>query len=732
MTTTAPATAPAPAPAPTQPDAAPDGESPARDRIPGQSVGTPRRRVDGPLKVTGTAPYAYEHEVEDPCYLWAVTATVARGRVTGFDTGAARAVPGVIRVLTHEDAPRLRVKTDPRLWVLQNGDVHYRGQIVAGVLAETPEAAREAAELVEVSYEERAAKLVFDPRDPDAQTPRSVLMQPGTETKGDVEAGWRAAAYRVDEEYAHGDQFHAQLEPHAVTAQWHDTSRLDPRATRLTLWDGNQGPLVHVALLAPLLGLLPHQLEIISPYVGGGFGGKALPHPHLVLAALAAKVVGPRPVKLALTRQQMFALTGHRAESHQHLRLGADADGRLTCLTHVSTQPTARLKRNVDQSATVSRTMYATPNRHTEHRVVELDVPPSTWMRAPGDFTGAFALETAMDELAHGIGLDPIELRVRNEPAVDPESGKPWSTRGLLACLESGAERFGWSARQAPGQRREGEWLVGLGVAATTFPNTHVVGLLARVRFTGGRYVVQLQAADIGTGAHTVLAQIAADALGVSPDVVETDIGRTGTPMAMLAGGSAGTYEWGNAVVAACEKFVRRHGADPAEGASATAQGRPPRGASGYSRHAFGAQFAEVAVSAVTAEVRVRRMLGVYAAGAIINPLTARSQMVGGMTMAMSGTLHEESYRDPRFGHVVNGDLAGYHVAAHADVPELEVEFLPEFDPWFGAKGSKGIGEMAMVGTPAAIGNAVFNATGVRLRRLPFTPSALLEEEARR
>ncbi|GAB3701327.1 xanthine dehydrogenase family protein molybdopterin-binding subunit [Mariniluteicoccus flavus] len=711
-------------------DTAPTPTAPAPTSARQPSVGTDRRRVDAPLKVTGTAPYAYEHDVDDPCYLWAVTSTIARGRITAIDTSAARRVPGVLRVLTHEDAPKLRVKSDAGLWILQNADVHHHGQIVAGVVAETPEAAREAAELVEVSYDASPAKVVFDPHDPAAKTPKLVLMKPGSETRGDPAAGWAAATHRVDEEYAHPSQFHAQMEPHAVIAVWHaPASRLDPRETRLTLFDSNQGPLFPRGLLAPLLGLLPHQLEIISPYVGGGFGGKAVPHPHIVLASLAAKSVSPRPVKMAITRQQMFSTVGHRGESSQHVRLGADAEGHLVAVEHVSTQATAKLKPRVDQSVWASRMMYATPNRRTVHRTVELDVPPDTWMRAPGDFTGMWALESAMDELAHACGLDPIELRLRNEPAVDPENDKPWSTRNLVACLETGAERFGWADRQAPGQRREGEWQVGLGVASACFPNQHMVSLFAKVTFTGGRYVVALQASDIGTGAHTVLPQIAADALGVPVDQVETDIGRTGTPLAWVAGGSAGTYEWGNSVVAACEKFRKKHGTQPAEGASATAQGSPPRGASKFSRHAFGAHFAEVAVSAVTAEVRVRRLLGVYAAGTIINPRTARSQMLGGMTMAMSAALHEESYRDPRFGHVVNHDLAGYHVAAHADVPEIEVEFLAEHDPMFGAKGSKGIGEMGMVGTPAAIGNAVFNATGVRLREMPFTPARLLAEE---
>ena len=705
-------------------------DDPSTAGAPGRQrwVGSDRRRVDAPLKVTGTAPYAYEHDVENPCYVWPVLSTIARGRVATVDSAAAEAVTGVLGVLAPGRAPKLRVRTDASLWILQDDEVHHRGQIVAGVLAETPEAAREAAELVQVRYDEQPATLDFDPDSPDAETPRRIQLRPGTETEGDVDAGLARAAYRVQGEYEHPTQFHNPLEPHAVIATWHEVSRLDLRGTRLTLFDSNQGAMAPLALLAPLLGLLPNQLEIISPYVGGGFGSKGMPHPHLVLAVLAAKTVPDRPVKLAISRQQMFSLVGSRARSVQRVQLGADDSGRLTALEHVSIQAMPRRGGMVDTSCFATRMMYATPARHTEHRTVPLDVPPNTFMRAPGDFTGMFALETAMDELAHAAGVDPVELRRRNEPAVDPESGKPWSTRNLLGCLDVGADRFGWSQREAPGQRRDGEWLVGLGMASSCFPNAHVVSLFCRITFTGGRYLVQLQAADIGTGAHTILPQIAADELGVDVDLVETDIGRTGTPMAWLAGGSAGTYEWGNAIVAACRTFRRRHGDHPAEGDTARAQGRPPRGASKYSRHAFGAHFVEVGVSAVTGETRVRRMLGVYAAGTIVNPRTARSQMVGGMTMALSAALHEESYLDPRYGHVVNGDLAGYHIAAHADVPEIEVEFLPEHDPWFGANGAKGIGEMSMVGAPAAIGNAIFNATGHRLRSLPFTPGKVLAE----
>ncbi len=440
---------------------------------------------------------------------------------------------------------------------------------------------------------------------------------------------------------------------------------------------------------------------------------------------MAAKLVPGRPVKYSMTRQQMFRTTGHRPPSVQRIRASADDRGRLIAIDHQSWSLTSKVKRYVDQTLSATRMLYEVPNLRTVHHAVEQDAAPGVFMRAPGEMTGMFALETALDELANQVGIDPIELRIRNEPAKDPETGKPFSTRGLVACLREGAEQFDWSRRGPVGADRDGEWLVGTGVAAATFPSFSLVPSRAGIAFSGGRYRVELQASDIGTGFWTILPQIAADALGVSADLVDAEIGRSGLPWAMPAGGSGGTYGWGDAVAAAARKFLRKYGDTPREGDRVTAFGRLPRGARGYARHAFGAHFARVRVSDVTGEVRIDRMLGVFAAGRIVNPRTARSQLIGGMTMGISAALHEEAYLDERFGHVVNGDLAGYHIAAHADVVGLETICLEEFDPWFGATGAKGIGELGIVGVPAAIGNAIHRATGVRLRDLPFTPDRL-------
>lgn len=695
------------------------------------SVGTALKRVDGPLKVTGTAPYAYEHPVKNPVYLCPIIAAIARGKVKRIDASAAEKLPGVLLVMTHQNAPKLWIKVDADLYLLQSSTIHYKGQYIGAVIAETPEAARYAASLVHVEYDIESHDTEFRHDAANVYAPKRVNAFKATSSvRGDVAAAFDStqAQFTLDQTYTTPTEHHNPLEPHAVIAIWDDAFSLSPTSKRLTLYDANQGVLAVPILLGLLLGLLPTQIAVFSPFVGGSFGSKALPRPHVLLAAMAAKMLRGRAVKYAITRQHMFVSTGYRPASHQHIRIAADADGMLLAIEHHVVAPTARLKEYVDQTASPTRMMYATPNLHTTHRAAPLDVPVGTFMRGPGEFTGMFALEVALDELAAQIGMDPIELRIRNEPPVDPEDGKPFSTRNLVKCLRGGAIEFGWRQRNAtPGARRDGEWLIGLGVASATYPNQHVLNLRARIRFEGGRYKVELQAADIGTGALTILGQIGADALNVSVDQVDVVLGRTGLPWAMPAGGSVGTYEWGSSIVAAAEKFRKKFGVSPPEGAKLAAAGTLPKDFKAFSRHAFGAQFAEVKVSEVTGEVHVTRLLGMFAAGRIINPLTARSQFIGGMTMGLSAALFEESVIDPRFGHVVNSDLAGYHIAAHADVVDIRAKWIDEFDPYFGPTGAKGIGELGIIGVPAAIGNAIYNATGRRLRGLPFTADKLLD-----
>ncbi len=690
--------------------------------------GDSRPRVDGASKATGTAPYAYEQPVDDPAYLFPVVSTIARGRIRRIDRTKAEAVPGVLLVMTHENAPSLRIKTNPDLWILQNRKIAYHGQFIGAVVAETAAIARYAASLVEVDYDEDDGDVEFRLDHPEMYSPRRVnALVAGTEDRGDVDAAIDAAPHSVDATYASSAQYHNPIEPHPIIAVWHRVRRLNPRAIRLTLYDANQGAVGHIGMLPPLFGLLPNQVEIISPFVGGSFGTKGMPHGHIVLAVLAAKRLRGRPVKLALTRQQMFRSTGYRQEIRQRVRLAADGDGNLTAIDHQSWAPTSKLRVFVEQTVSATRMMYSSPNRRTIHHAVKQDINPPLFMRAPGEFPGMFALETAIDELAVEMRVDPIDLRVRNEPEVDPETGKPFSTRNLVACLREGAQHFGWDRRSGPRAHRDGEWLIGMGVASATYPHHHWVPSRARIAYRDGRYRVEMQASDVGTGAWTILPQIAADALGVPVELVEADIGHSKRPWAMLAGGSVGTYEWGTAVVAAAEKFRRRHGDSPKEGASVTATGFAPRRARRTSRHSFGAHFCELRVSDVTGEIRVDRMFGLYGPGRIMNPRTARSQLIGGMTMGISAALFEEAYRDPRFGHVVNGDLAGYHIAAHADITEIEAAWIEEFDPQFGSTGAKGIGELGIVGVPAAVSNAIHDAVGIRLRELPFTPDKVLD-----
>ncbi|MGH7101837.1 MAG: xanthine dehydrogenase family protein molybdopterin-binding subunit, partial [Acetobacteraceae bacterium] len=473
----------------------------------------------------------------------------------------------------------------------------------------------------------------------------------------------------------------------------------------------------------------PARLRVIAPYVGGGFGSKGEPHPHDVLAALAAKVVPGRPVKLALTRQQMFCLAGYRTPTIQRLRLGVDREGRLSAIVHDVIVQTARIKEFVEQAAVPTRIMYAAPNRRTTHRVAALDVPVPSWMRAPGETPGMFAGECAMDELAEASGLDPIQLRIRNEPATDPLSGKPWSGRNLAGCLREGARRFEWDRRDPrPGIRRRDHVRIGTGVAASTYPRYALPGSVASIRFGAeGKYAVGIGAADIGTGTWTALTQIAADALSVPVEEVRMEIGGTDQPNATVEGGSSGISSWGPPIVAAARAFRAEHGAEPEPGAE-TSAGMPDNPDEGrFAMHSFGAQFAEVEVDVDTGEVRVARMLGVFSAGRIINPLTARSQFIGGMTMGLSMALHEESVLDPRFGHVVNNDFANYHIAANADVRDLEAIWLDETDLHSNPMGSRGIGEIGIVGAAAAIANAVWHATGIRVRELPITPDKLLD-----
>ena len=685
-------------------------------------VGEPLDRIDGPKKVTGTAPYAFEHAVDDVAYAFPVQSTIAKGKIVAVDSEAARAIPGVIAVLTHEYAPRLK-RQEGELAVLQSDAIAYRGQFVALAVAETIEVARQAAEAIVVRYEEQPHAVVLRADSSDLYKPGHINPNYETDTaSGDVEAALAQAAVTIDCTYTTPAEHNNPLEPHATIAWWSGDG--------VTLYDSNQGAHRIQETVAQVFGLEPGRVRVISPYVGGAFGSKGKTHPHVILTVMAAQVVG-RPVKFALTRQHMFAAAGYRTPTIQRIRMGADNDGRLTAIAHDVVEQTSTVEEFAEQTAMPTRMMYAAPNRRTTHRLARLNVQTPAWMRAPGECPGMFALESAMDELAIACNLDPIELRIRNEPQIDPETGLPFSSRGLVECLREGARRFGWESRDPqPGMREDGRWLVGSGVAASTYPaRRRASSAIARVDHEG-HYHVLIDAADIGTGAWTVLTQIAADALEVPIERVHLEIGDTLLPPAMIAGGSMGTASWGTAIVDAVRKLRARlqqvQGVVPPEGLEASGEGGENPEARRFAMHAFGAQFAEVRVNRDTGEVRVPRLLGVFAAGRIMNAKLARSQFLGGMTMGLSMALHEESVLDPRFGDYVNHDFAEYHIATNADVGTVEVSWIDEDDPHVNPLGAKGIGEIGIVGTAAAIANAVYHATGIRVRDLPITLDKLL------
>jgi xanthine dehydrogenase YagR molybdenum-binding subunit len=691
-----------------------------------QAIGAPLDRVDGPKKVTGTATYAFEYPVAGVTYAFPVQSTIAKGQIKSIDTSAAWELSGVLIVLTHENAPLLAPHDDADLTVLQSDVVSYYGQVVAVVVAETSEIARRAADLVVVHYSEQ-------PHDVDLSADRSDLYKPEkinpsyeTDTaSGDVEAALAAAAVSLDQTYTTPYYHNNPLEPHATVAVWSDDGE------SVTLYDANQGAYRVRDDIATVFELRPERVRVIAPYVGGGFGSKSFTHPHVIVTALAAQAAR-RPVRLALTRQQMFALVGYRTPTIQHLRLGADRDGRLTSIAHDVVEQCSTIKEFAEQTAVATRMMYAAPHRRTTHRLARLDVPPPTIMRGPGECPGMFALESAMDELAIACDLDPIELRVRNVSTIDPETGHPFSSHGLVACLREGAQRFGWQQRDPrPGVRRDGQWLIGTGVAASTYPARRGSSSASARVDQNGEYTVRIAASDIGTGAWTVLTQIAADALEVPLERVNVEIGDSALPRARNAGGSMGTASWGSAIVEAAQQLRARlrdefGGMIPPAGLEVTGEVGDNPEAQHFAMHSYGAQFAEARVNVDTGEVRVPRLLGVFGVGRVVNAKTGRSQLLGGMTMGLSMALHEEGVLDPRFGNIVNHDFAEYHIAVNADVGTIDVAWIDEDDPHVNLMGAKGMGEIGIVGTAAAIANAVYHATGIRVRDLPITLDKLL------
>jgi xanthine dehydrogenase YagR molybdenum-binding subunit len=711
------------------------GEINKRKNVAGEAVS----RIDGILKVTGAAQYATDYALKNPAYAFIVKSTIAAGRILEIDTREAEKSKGVLAVVTHKNAPKLNPQTPIRGGgMLQSETVEFHGQHIGVVVAETFEQARFAARLIKVRYEKTEAKVDFDKLEKDAVKPkdkeRDDLM------RGDVEKAWQNAEHKFEAVYETPIEHHNPMEPHATIAVWES-------ADKLILYNGAQvvGGAQNAA--AQTLNLKPENVRIITPHIGGGFGSKGGMWGNMILAAIAAKVVN-RPVKLALTRQMMFNSVGLRQRNRQKMRLAATKDGKLLALAHETTTHCAVSGEFVEPCGDCSKVMYDAPNSKISYRVVAMNVIPPTFQRGPGKSTGSFALESAIDELAHELKIDPIELRLKNEPAKDPSNGKPWSSRKTVECLKKGAETFGWSKRKMePRSVREGEYLIGYGVGCGTYParQRETSAIVKLARSSGEvKASIELAASDLGTGTHTILAQTAADALGLPLEKVGVKIGDSSLPPAAGSVGSVGAASFANAVFDACVKITdeliaksgKQFFARPTAAQLMISEGinefqtrvdaKPPREAADYSVHSFNANFCEVWVNDATGMVRVPRFVAVTDAGRILNPKTARSQIIGGVIWGIGMALHEESVLDPRWGNFVTRSFADYHVPANLDIGEIETVFIDEEDKIVNKLGVKGIGEVGIVGVAAAVANAIFNATGKRVRELPITPDKLL------
>ena len=708
-------------------------------------VGIATDRVEGALKTTGTAPYAYEQHAAAPhaAYGVVVGAGIAKGRIASIDLAEAQRAPGVLAIVTAASAGKLGKGKFNTARLLGGPAIDHYHQAIAVVVADTFEQATAAAQLVHVKYDTQAGAFDLAKAKDGAIKPRK--GKPDT-AFGDFAGAFAAAPVRLDQHYTTPDQAHAMMEPHASIAAWD--------GDQLTLWTSNQMIAWSRADIATTLGIPEAKVRLVSPYIGGGFGGKLWVRAEAVLAALGARAAG-RPVKVALQRPLMFNNTTHRPATIQRVRIGATRDGKITAIGHESwsgDQPGGGPETAVE----CTRLLYAGANRMTAMRLAELHLPEGNAMRAPGEAPGLMALEIAIDEMAEKLKMDPVAFRILNDTKVDPEKpDRRFSQRRLIDCLRGGAERFGWHARHAePGKVREGQWLIGLGMAAA-FRNNLVMKSAARVRLdSAGIVTVETDMTDIGTGSYTVIAQTAAEMMGVGLDKVVVRLGDSHFPVSSGSGGQFGGNSATAGVYAACIKLraavaqklgVNAEQAEFANGAVVAGGKSQPlakAAAEGelvaedhmeygdldkkFQQSTFGAHFVEVAVDSATGETRVRRMLAVCAAGRILNPKAARSQVIGAMTMGVGAALMEHLVVDTRAGFFVNHDLAGYEVPVHADIPHQEVIFLDETDPMSSPMKAKGVGELGICGVAAAVANAVYNATGVRVRDYPLTLDKLL------
>ncbi len=743
--------------------------NPAHLRM-GSSIGQALTRREGALKTTGTARYAADNHPPGMLYAVVAVSSIARGRVTALDVAAAKAHPGVVEVMSPGNAPKLAMDPDAkdnpfmfRLDLLQNDRVRYPNQSIAVVIAETLEAATEGAILLAPRYEIETARTGLDSAD--SFVPPAVgAGSPGTETHGDVEAGLAAASFHVEAVYETPAQYHNAMEPHCIVAAWTgDTLSIDMPSQGLALTQGR---------LAGLFGIAPENIHIRSPFLGGGFGSKALPAGPQVLGVMAARLTG-RPVKLVLRREQMFGPVGHRAPTRQTMRLGADASGVLTALSHHAKTATSSFDDFVEPAANASHALYASPAIATAHEAVRIDTGTPLFMRAPGEAPGSAALESAVDEMAHACGMDPLAFRLKNYAEVEPMTGKPFSSKALRQCYEQGAAKFGWAGRPlAPRQMRdEAGMLVGWGMGTAQFPALMFQGQARAVLHKDGTGIVETGAQDMGQGAWTAFAQIAADSLGLDLDKIEFRAGTSDLPDAGIAGGSAHTatvsaaidqagadviakladlatgdehsplFGAGNAGVIArqgrlhrrddearSESYIdilTRAGKAEIEGQGTGAA--DPVAQSGYAMYSHGAVFAEVRVDPDLGQIRVSRLVGAFAAGTVVNPRMVQSQYYGGMIWGVSFALHEHAAVDKRTGRIMNANLGEYHIPVNVDVPSIDAILVEERDEHVNALGIKGVGEIGITGTVGAIANAVWHATGLRIREFPITLDRLME-----
>jgi xanthine dehydrogenase YagR molybdenum-binding subunit len=746
----------------------------ARARAPahirhGSSIGQPLTRRDGVLKVTGAARYAADHHPPGMLYAVMAVSSIPRGRVVFLDVAAAKAHAGVVEVLTPANKPRLAQdpdeKTNPfmfRLDLLQSDRVRYANQPIAVVIAQTLEAATQGAALLSPRYDTEPPRMGLDAAA--SFVPPSVgIGNPSEEHRGDVEAGLATAAKQIEATYETAPQYHNAMEPHAIVAAWDgDTLSVDTPSQGLAMAQGR---------LAGLFGISPDKIHIRSPFLGGGFGSKGFISGPQVLGIMAARAVG-KPVKLVLRREQMFGPVGHRAPTRQTLRMGADRDGKLTALDHRTKTTSSTFDDFFEPASGASHSLYASPAISTSYEAVRVDTGTPLFMRAPGEATGSIALESAIDEMALACGMDPLAFRLKNYAEAEPMSGKPFSSKALRDCYTQGAARFGWERRPlAPRQMRDRDGLlVGWGMGTATFPALMFQGEAKAVLRRDGSGVMEIGAHDMGQGAWTALAQIAADGLGLDIDQVEFRSGTSDLPDAGIAGGSAHTatagmaihnagadavarladlaandqrsplFGSGNAgVIARGGRLLRRD--DESRGESyadilgraglAQIEGRgssaaDPAAQSSYAMFAHGAVFAEVKVDPDLGQMRVTRVVGAFAAGRIINPRMVRSQLYGGMIWGVSFALHEHAVMDPRSGRPMNPNLGEYHIPVNADVPSIEAILVEEHDPHVNALGIKGVGEIGITGTAGAVANAVWHATGVRVRKFPITLDRLI------